>query len=55
MKERLKGQTTGFIGLPISSLLRDRMLSAMAKGRGDMDWSANALGATEDAGLSVKA
>jgi hypothetical protein len=32
MKERLKGQTTGFIGLPISSLLRDRMLSAMAKG-----------------------
>jgi 3-hydroxyisobutyrate dehydrogenase-like beta-hydroxyacid dehydrogenase len=40
--------------MPIGSFLRDRMLSAMAKGRGDMDWSAIALGASEDAGLSAK-
>ena len=40
--------------MPIGSLLRDRMLSALAKGRGDMDWSAIALGATEDAGLKLK-
>jgi 3-hydroxyisobutyrate dehydrogenase-like beta-hydroxyacid dehydrogenase len=40
--------------MPIGSFLRDRMLSAMAKGRGDMDWSAIALGATEDAELSAK-
>jgi len=40
--------------MPIGSLVRDRMLSAMAKGRGDMDWSAIALGAAEDAGLKVK-
>jgi 3-hydroxyisobutyrate dehydrogenase-like beta-hydroxyacid dehydrogenase len=41
--------------MPIGSLLRDRMLSALAKGRGDMDWSAIALGAAEDAGLGAKA
>jgi 3-hydroxyisobutyrate dehydrogenase-like beta-hydroxyacid dehydrogenase len=40
--------------MPIGSFLRDRMLSALAKGRGDMDWSAIALGASEDAGLSTK-
>ena len=41
--------------IPIGSFLRDRMLSALAKGRGDMDWSAIALGATEDAGLDAQA
>jgi 3-hydroxyisobutyrate dehydrogenase-like beta-hydroxyacid dehydrogenase len=40
--------------MPIGSFLRDRMLSALAKGRGDMDWSAIALGATEDAGLRAE-
>jgi hypothetical protein len=40
--------------MPIGPFLRDRMLSAMAKGRGDMDWSAVALEATKDAGLSAK-
>ena len=39
--------------MPIGSLLRDRMLSALAKGRGDMDWSAIGLGASEDAGLEI--
>ena len=37
----------------IGSLLRDRMLSALAKGRGEMDWSAIGLGAAEDAGLEI--
>jgi 3-hydroxyisobutyrate dehydrogenase-like beta-hydroxyacid dehydrogenase len=40
--------------IPIGSFLRDRMLSALAKDRGDMDWSAIALGASEDAGLARK-
>jgi 3-hydroxyisobutyrate dehydrogenase-like beta-hydroxyacid dehydrogenase len=37
--------------LPIGSLLRDRLLSAIAKGRGELDWSALALGASEDANV----
>jgi 3-hydroxyisobutyrate dehydrogenase-like beta-hydroxyacid dehydrogenase len=37
--------------LPIGSLVRDRLLSAMAKGRENLDWSALALGASDDAGL----
>jgi 3-hydroxyisobutyrate dehydrogenase-like beta-hydroxyacid dehydrogenase len=37
--------------LPLASLLHDHWLSAMAKGRGDLDWSAVALGLAEDAGL----
>jgi 3-hydroxyisobutyrate dehydrogenase-like beta-hydroxyacid dehydrogenase len=37
--------------MPIASLLRDRLLSAISKGRGDLDWSALALGASDDAGL----
>jgi 3-hydroxyisobutyrate dehydrogenase-like beta-hydroxyacid dehydrogenase len=39
------------IPMPVGSVLRDRMLSAIAKGRGDYDWSAIALAASEDAGL----
>ena len=30
---------------------RDRFLASLAKGRGNMDWSAMALCAREDAGL----
>lgn len=37
--------------LPLGSLLHDRWLSAIAKGRGELDWSAIALGVAEDAGL----
>ncbi|MGO9589369.1 MAG: NAD(P)-dependent oxidoreductase [Candidatus Acidiferrales bacterium] len=40
--------------LPLASLLHDHWLSAMAKGRGDLDWSAVALGLAEDAGLTPK-
>jgi len=37
--------------MPLASLLRDRWLTAVAKGRGDMDWTAVALGVAEDAGI----
>jgi 3-hydroxyisobutyrate dehydrogenase-like beta-hydroxyacid dehydrogenase len=40
--------------LPLASLLHDRWLSAVAKGRGQLDWSAVALGAAEDAGLGPR-
>jgi 3-hydroxyisobutyrate dehydrogenase-like beta-hydroxyacid dehydrogenase len=37
--------------MPTASLLHDRFISAIAKGRADLDWSAIALGAADDAGL----
>jgi 3-hydroxyisobutyrate dehydrogenase-like beta-hydroxyacid dehydrogenase len=37
--------------MPMASLLHDRFVSAIAKGRADLDWSAIALGAADDAGL----
>jgi 3-hydroxyisobutyrate dehydrogenase-like beta-hydroxyacid dehydrogenase len=37
--------------LPFANLLHDRLLAAVAKGRGDLDWAALSLGAAEDAGL----
>jgi 3-hydroxyisobutyrate dehydrogenase-like beta-hydroxyacid dehydrogenase len=37
--------------MPVASMLHDRFVSSIAKGREDMDWSALALGAREDAGL----
>jgi 3-hydroxyisobutyrate dehydrogenase-like beta-hydroxyacid dehydrogenase len=43
------------VPMPAADLLRDRLLSGMAKGRQDLDWSALALGAAEDAGLSPQA
>lgn len=42
----------GAMGLPMASLLRDRSLHALAMGREELDWSAVALGAAEDAGLN---
>ena len=39
--------------LPLASLLHDRWLAAIAKGRGDLDWSAVALNVAEDAGLKL--
>jgi 3-hydroxyisobutyrate dehydrogenase-like beta-hydroxyacid dehydrogenase len=38
--------------MPLANLVRDRLISGVAKGRGDMDWSALALGVAEDAGLA---
>ena len=39
--------------MPLASLVRDRFVSAIAKGRGEMDWTAVTLGIAEDAGLKV--
>ena len=39
------------VPMPIASVLRDRFLNALAKGRGDSDWSAIALSAFEDAAV----
>jgi 3-hydroxyisobutyrate dehydrogenase-like beta-hydroxyacid dehydrogenase len=37
--------------VPTASLIRDRILAGLARGRGEMDWAAIAMGAREDAGL----
>ncbi|HEV7346771.1 NAD(P)-dependent oxidoreductase [Telluribacter sp.] len=37
--------------MPLASLLRDRLISAQAKGRVHLDWTALAQGASDDAGL----
>jgi 3-hydroxyisobutyrate dehydrogenase-like beta-hydroxyacid dehydrogenase len=37
--------------MPFASVVHDRLISAIAKGRGDMDWTALALNVSEDAGL----
>jgi 3-hydroxyisobutyrate dehydrogenase-like beta-hydroxyacid dehydrogenase len=39
--------------MPLTSLLHDRLLAGIAKGRGDMDWSALSLDVLENAGLEV--
>ena len=39
------------VPMPVASLLHDRFVAAMAKGRSDIDWAAIALGIAEDAGL----
>jgi 3-hydroxyisobutyrate dehydrogenase-like beta-hydroxyacid dehydrogenase len=41
--------------MPLASLLRDRWISSIAKGRESMDWTAVALGVAEDAGLKPTA
>ena len=38
--------------MPLASLLHDRLVAGVARARGDMDWSALALGVSEDAGLA---
>jgi 3-hydroxyisobutyrate dehydrogenase-like beta-hydroxyacid dehydrogenase len=39
------------VPLPIASLVRDQLLTAVAQGKGDLDWSALALIAAERAGI----
>jgi len=39
--------------MPLASLLHDRLLAGIAKGRGDMDWSALSLDVLENAGLEL--
>lgn len=41
------------VPMPLASLLVDRFASAAAKGRGDLDWSAIGLQASEDSGVDV--
>ncbi len=40
--------------MPIASLLHDRLLAAMAKGRGDVDWAGLSMGVSEEAGIIRK-
>lgn len=40
--------------MPLASLLRDRWLTSVANGRGEMDWTAVALDVAADAGLAVR-
>jgi 3-hydroxyisobutyrate dehydrogenase-like beta-hydroxyacid dehydrogenase len=47
----LQTAASSAVPMPLASLLRDRWLTGIAKGRGDMDWTAVALGVAEDAGL----
>ena len=37
--------------LPVASLLHDRLIAAVAKGKGDIDWTGLALSISEEAGL----
>ncbi len=37
--------------MPLAGLVRERLVSALAKGRDEMDWSALALGVLDDAGI----
>jgi 3-hydroxyisobutyrate dehydrogenase-like beta-hydroxyacid dehydrogenase len=43
------------VPMPIASLLVDRFASAAAKGRGELDWSAIGMAASEDSGVNVGA
>lgn len=40
------------VPMPLASLLRDSLLSGVARGRGDLDWAALATLVAEDAGIS---
>ncbi len=39
------------VPMPLAQLMQGRLLSAVARSRGELDWTAAALGASEDAGL----
>lgn len=41
------------VPMPFASVLRDRFLSSLAKGRGEMDWSQICLAAAEEAGIDL--
>jgi len=43
------------VPMPLASLMRDRFLSAMARDRGELDWTATAINVSEEAGLVGKA
>jgi 3-hydroxyisobutyrate dehydrogenase-like beta-hydroxyacid dehydrogenase len=37
--------------MPLASLLHDRLMASVAKGRGDIDWTGLALNISEEAGI----
>ena len=39
--------------MPLASLMHDRLIAGVAKGRGEMDWSALSLDVLENAGLEL--
>jgi 3-hydroxyisobutyrate dehydrogenase-like beta-hydroxyacid dehydrogenase len=39
------------VPMPLASMMHDRFLSALAKDRGELDWTAAALNVSEEAGL----
>jgi hypothetical protein len=41
------------VPMPVLSVLMDRFVSAKARGRAELDWSAAGLGAAEDAGIDI--
>jgi 3-hydroxyisobutyrate dehydrogenase-like beta-hydroxyacid dehydrogenase len=47
----LQTAAASLVPMPLASLLHDRMLAAVAKGRGDLDWTGLAGEVTEGAGL----
>jgi 3-hydroxyisobutyrate dehydrogenase-like beta-hydroxyacid dehydrogenase len=51
----LETAAASFTPMPFASLMHDRWLTSMAKGREDLDWSAVALDAAEQAGMKTMA
>jgi 3-hydroxyisobutyrate dehydrogenase-like beta-hydroxyacid dehydrogenase len=49
----LDAAEAGRVPMPFANIVHDRLISAIAKGRGEEDWTAFTLGAVEDAGLPV--
>lgn len=47
----LDAATKARVPMPLASMMHDRFLSAMAKDRGELDWTAAALNVSEEAGL----
>ena len=51
----LQTATNSQMPMPFASLLHDRLLSSIANGRAEMDWTALAIAVAEDAGLDGEA
>ena len=47
----LKTAGEAHVPMPVASVVRDRLIAALGHGRGEMDWSALALGVLDDAGI----
>jgi 3-hydroxyisobutyrate dehydrogenase-like beta-hydroxyacid dehydrogenase len=51
LKSSLKTAAEAKIPMPLASLLHDRMIAGVAKGRGDLDWAVLGQEVAEQAGL----